>query len=190
MLRLLATSVALTLFVAAAHAEPPPPEEDEFSRNGFYVGAYGVFGLNAYRNTGRDYSNSPGANFRVGYRGYEWFAMEAMLEWIHRFESNDPDVQSRTIIGGVNGKVYPLRGRYQPYALIGVNGYNVDSKNDEDNKDFSGTDWGFRFGGGIDIYAHKNWVIGLEATYVLGAGSNKLWEADYASFGAGLQYRF
>ena len=31
-------------------------------------------------------------------------------------------------------------------------------------------------------------MIGLEASYVLGAG--KLWEADYASFGAGLQYRF
>ena len=188
MLRAITASVALALLVTAnVHAEEPP-EEDEFSRDGFYLGAYGVYAIDAYRNTGKDYDGSPGANIRIGYRGYEWFAMEAVVEWIHRFESNSPQVQSRTIIGGVNAKVYPLRGRFQPYGLVGLNGYNVDASNKSSNKDFSGTDWGFRFGVGLDIYATRNWVVGVEGSYVLGAG--KLWEADYASFGVGFQYRF
>ena len=187
--RVLATSVALAFLVAtAAHAEAPPEEEDDFSRKGLYLGAYGVYALNAYRNTGKDYGNSPGANFRVGYRGNEWFAMEAVLEWIHNFESHSPDVQARTIIGGVNVKGYPLQGRFQPYGLIGLNGYDINSKRKTSNKDFEATDWGFRFGIGLDIYANRNWVVGLESSYVLGAG--ELWDADYASFGVGLQYRF
>ena len=44
------------------------------------------------------------------------------------------------------------------------------------------------FGIGLDIYANRNWLVGLESSYVLGAGD--LWEADYASLGVGIQYRF
>ena len=189
MFRVFATSIALAFLVATAvHAEAPPEEEEDFSRQGLYLGVYGVYALNAYRNTGKDYGNSPGANFRLGYRGNEWFAMEAVLEWIHRFENHGPDVQTRTLIGGVNVKGYPLQGRFQPYGLIGVNGYGIKSAHKKSNEDFHDADWGFRFGIGLDIYANRNWVVGLESSYVLGAG--ELWDADYASFGVGLQYRF
>jgi len=188
MRRSLAIITFFTMFVAtSAFAEPPPPEDD-FARKGLYLGAYGVYAFNAYRDTGKDYDDSFGANVRIGYRGADWYALEAVVEWIHRFESTDPDVQARTIIGGVNAKFFPLHGRFQPYGLIGVNGYDVNSKNETKNKDFEGTDWGFRFGVGIDIYATRNWVVAVEGSYVLGAGD--LWEADYGSVGMGIQYRF
>ena len=49
--------------------------------------------------------------------------------------------------------------------------------------DFTG-----RFGGGIDFYITKNWVIEGTGTYVVPTGAQN--EQRYWSLGAGLQYRF
>jgi len=192
--RILAISVALALLTATAaralEGDEAGAQDDDFARSGWYLGAYGVYAFEAYRDTGvLDFDDSFGANFRIGYRGNEWFALEGELEWIRDFESDYMgDVKTRTLIGGVNAKLFPLGGRFQPYGLIGVNGMYVTMKDSPPGIDDSVTDWAFRFGLGLDIYATRNLVVGLEGSYVWGVGD--VWEMDYASAGVGILFRF
>jgi opacity protein-like surface antigen len=161
----------------------------DFSRNGWYVGGYGIYAFDMYRGIDFDFDNAAGANFRIGYRGYEWFALEAEVEWIRGFDSDAAGgLEGRTITGGFNGKFYPIGGRFQPYALIGVNGMNVHLDSKSSGLDPDETDFAFRGGLGIDIYAHRNIVVGIEGSYVVGVGD--VFDADYVSVGAGILYRF
>jgi opacity protein-like surface antigen len=187
--RVLALSVALACLTGApARAQDEAPEDD-FSREGLYLGVYGVYALEAYRDTGGyDFDNTGAGNLRIGYRGNRWFALEAEFEWVQKFEADSPSAHARTIIGGVNAKVYPLTGRFQPYGLVGVNGMNVRVEYRPSGLDVNGTDWAFRFGGGLEVYATRNIAIGLEGTYVWGVGD--VWELDYGTVGGGILYRF
>jgi opacity protein-like surface antigen len=188
--RALAIFAALACLTgAAAHAQDDDLD-DELSRNGWYVGGYGVYAFEFYRDTGGvSFDNSTGANFRIGYRGYEWFALEAEVEWIEGFDATVPGkVEARTIIGGLNGKFYPLGGRYQPYVLIGGNGMNVDIDHKSTGPDDDETDWAFRMGLGLEIYATRHIVVGVEGSYVWALGD--IWGADYTSVGAGVLFRF
>jgi opacity protein-like surface antigen len=187
--RILALSILISFGASIAHAEPPPPPVD-YARPGWYVSAFGVYALNHYRDTQNpDYEGSPGMNIRGGYRGSEWYAIEAEIEWIYRFEDkDDDDIYNRVFIGGVNAKFYPFHERVQPYLVVGVNGMNVHAKNPPPKGDFGGTDWGFRFGLGADFYITEHIAVSLESSYVLGVGD--IWKADYSSHGLGLTYRF
>ncbi len=188
--RVLALSVTLACLIgAAAHAQDDA-QDDDFTRAGWYVGVYGVYALEAYRDTGGlDFDNTGAGNIRIGYRGNRWFALEGEFEWVEKFEADSTGkVEARTIIGGVNAKVYPMTGRFQPYGLVGVNGMNVRLEHRPSGLDVNGTDWSFRFGTGLDIYATRNIVVGLEGTYVWGVGD--VWELDYGTIGAGILYRF
>lgn len=192
--RILAISVALACLIgAAAYAQDDDAagaQDDDFARPGWYLGAYGVYALEAYRDTGiLDFDDSAGANFRIGYRGNEWFALEGEFEWIHNFESDFlGKVDTRTLIAGANIKLFPVHGRFQPYGLIGVNGMYFTMKDSPPGFDDNATDWAFRFGLGLDIYATRNIVVGLEGSYVWGVGD--VWERDYGSVGVGILYRF
>jgi opacity protein-like surface antigen len=192
--RILAISVALACVIGgAAHAledDEAGAQDDDFARPGWYLGAYGVYAFEAYRDTGiLDFDDSFGANFRIGYRGNEWFSLEGELEWIHNFESEFlGKVDTRTLIGGVNARIFPLHGRFQPYGLVGVHGMYFTMKDSPPGYDDNATDWAFRFGLGLDIYATRNIVVGLESSYVWGLGD--VWERDYISAGVGIIYRF
>ena len=84
--RILALSVTLACLTgAAAHAQDDAQEDaqedaqdeaqevaqdDDFARAGWYVGVYGVYALEAYRDTGGfDFDNTGAGNIRIGYRG-------------------------------------------------------------------------------------------------------------------------
>ena len=194
MKRILAISVAIACLTGvAARAQDDDADgaqDDEFGRSGWYLGGYGVYAFEAYRSTGiLDFDDSFGANFRIGYRGNEWVALEGEIEWIRDFESDYlGKVKTRTLIGGVNAKLFPLSGRFQPYGLVGINGMYVTMKDSPPGYDDSVTDWAFRFGLGLDIYATRNVVLGLEGSYVWGVGD--VWERDYASAGVGILFRF
>jgi opacity protein-like surface antigen len=160
----------------------------DYARTGWYVGAFGSAMLNAYRTAG-SYDDSGGFDARFGYREREWLALEAELEWTH-FDGSifGTPADTDTIIGGVNAKLFPMLGRYQPYGLIGVNGMGVIVDRSAGIKDFGGTDWAFRFGAGIDVYATRNIVVAFEGTYVWGVGD--VWDLDYGTVGLGVLYRF
>jgi opacity protein-like surface antigen len=192
---ILAISVAIACLTGvAARAQDDDADgaqDDEFARSGWYLGAYGVYAFEAYRGTGLlDLDDSFGANFRIGYRGYEWLALEADIEWIRNFESHSPwgNGKIRTLTGGVNAKLFPLSGRFQPYGLVGVNGMYVSVKDSPPGFDDDVTDFAFRFGLGLDIYATRNVVLSLEGSYVWGVGDVR--DRDYASTGAGILFRF
>jgi hypothetical protein len=50
------------------------------------------------------------------------------------------------------------------------------------------TDFAMRFGGGVDLYASENTVLGLGVDFVL--PTDKVNGLDYISIGLGFQYRF
>jgi opacity protein-like surface antigen len=90
---------------------------------------------------------------------------------------------------GLNVKWFFLKDRFQPYALGGVNfGYTF--VHDSTDPKFSGrqTDWAFRFGGGLNIFATEHVAFYIEGSYLWGVGD--LWELDYAPVGAGIEYHF
>ena len=51
-----------------------------------------------------------------------------------------------------------------------------------------GEDFAARFGGGVDLYLNRNFVVALDTSYVLPTGD--LDGLDHVSFSLGLQYRF
>jgi len=185
--RVLALLLTLGCMTAASAQAQEGEEGSDFGRTGWYAGVYGLYGLSAFRDQGGDWGGSGGMSARVGYRANDFFALEADIEWVDEFNLESSGLTARAINGGVNGKFFLSDGRFQPYGLIGAGGMNINIRSDQFGSS-SGTDWGFRFAGGIDLYATRNIVIGLEARYNWGVGD--VWELDYATFGGGVLYRF
>lgn len=184
----LITAIAcLTALPAFAQDEEGSGGEPDYGRIGWYIGLQGIYAQSAFRDQGQgDWGGSPGMNGRVGYRASDSFAIEGEIEWIHEFSNDSDNRTARTILGTINGKFFFSSGRVQPYAIVGAGAMNVTIEGDFGSN--SGTDWGFRFGAGIDLYTTEDISIGLEARYNWGVGD--VWELDSATFGAGMQYRF
>ncbi len=160
--------------------------EDDFAREGLYLQVSGFFALEAYRDTGAaNFENDGGVDLRLGYRTSPNFAAEIEAEWVHEFEASTGagKIDTDTWTTGINARFFALTGQVQPFALVGINVMSVDL-----DPGGRSTDWAFRFGGGLDLYATRNFALSLEATYVWGVGD--VWEADYATFGGGVLYRF
>ncbi len=51
-----------------------------------------------------------------------------------------------------------------------------------------GEDFAARFGGGVDVYLHRNLLFALDTSYVLPTGDAD--GLDHVSFSLGFQYRF
>jgi opacity protein-like surface antigen len=102
------------------------------------------------------------------------------------------DIKFSTIAGTINTKGYLLTGRVQPFVLVGVGAMSVRG----DAKDFgrgvkTSQDDGHlvaRFGGGIDFYVNRHWVVSGQADYVYSA--TNLESTNYISVGFGAMYRW
>jgi hypothetical protein len=187
-LRLLALVLVLALHGAPALAEegePPPPQD--FGRNGLYLGAQAVYGLENWDIFKAHATDAYGFSFLVGYRMSEWVGAEIDVEYLNSFTRHLSEN-----IGAVNttikAKVYPLSGRYQPFISLGI---GILATTGDQLRDFgfsNEADWATKTGLGMEIYATRNWVVNAEATYVWTLGDVK--GMDYASFGLGFLYRF
>ena len=176
---------------------------------------------------GADLENAQfGVNGVIGYRAGALVAFEVEGEWL--ISSNKTDLNVNNSTGShtaevdeiwtltANVKVYPpftgwLKpfARFQPFAKVGLGVQH--SKLDTDiatsglttdfqiKKTTTKLDGALRFGGGIDIYATRNIVCELNATYVvpfaeLGSttreGRGGTVNADYVSVQWRLVYRF
>ena len=196
--------VAIIAMPAAAQQQrEQQPEWDDsyypFAREGFYMGLGAHFALEnfdkdpAVEVPGSDSDitadDAGGIEIRAGYRIHPRFASELLFQYYWGFEVRDragalPGVNDKfdgwTMT--LNGKLYPFLGRIQPYALAGLGGIVFDDK--------QGDDKGFvaRMGGGLDFYVSDRFVLDLEIAYLFPGGS--ISEFQFATFSAGLQYRY
>ena len=150
-----------------------------------YISLAGVYGLCNFSDSagsnqescGDELENSFGMNIRVGYRFNRWVAVEGQVEWMAGFDAKDvsnlqpnppiPGLTSAsldTLAFTVNARFYPLIGRIQPYALIGLGGVNSWANTNLGNTD-TFTSFAGRFGVGLDFYITPNIALTSEFAY-------------------------
>jgi opacity protein-like surface antigen len=201
------SSVALTA--------DPEAEQGEYSRRGLFAGFAGSYAFETFQDDAESdfqkvtvpsaaltVDDTAGFNGRVGYRCHERFSSEIQFEWLEGFDAQGSatgfgeiaTIDFEPIVVTTNTKVHILTGRYQPFLLAGAGAMTADAKlNDKIGGLGLSSNQGenaftMRFGGGIDLYATKNAVVTLEASYVLPVGD--LDSLDYVAIGWGFQYRF
>jgi opacity protein-like surface antigen len=197
--------VSLASLLAApafAGAPPPPPAEPApgYGRTGPYLGiAGGVVIPTALEDeledatgVGWEVGASGSVHARVGYRLHPHFALEAHFEYLTEYEleafgTTVAEIEAWTV--GLDGKLPVLTGRAQPFLLIGLGAMHAELE-DTIGLGISEEDTGFaaRFGGGVDFYATRELVVGMDVSYVLPTGDVE--DLDYVSIGIGFQYRF
>jgi opacity protein-like surface antigen len=167
-----------------------------YTREGIYFGVGGLFALENFDTDAAiedpanqlDISADDGGGFalRGGYRVHPNFAGEVLFQYYADFQVKERNSGFDDQFDGwsltLNGKLYPLGGRFQPYVVAGVGGIVFTEK--------KGDDSGFlaRMGGGLDFYVNDAFVIDLEIAYLFPAGS--ISELQFVTFAAGVQYRY
>jgi opacity protein-like surface antigen len=209
-------AVLTTIFcssVALTSSEEIDP--DDFARRGFFVGVEGSYAAETFESdanqdldkvlgTSADLSvdNSLGVNGRVGYRCHSRFSAEAQFEWLGGFDSDFSTMggapygkmKYEPFVATTNVRGYLLTGRYQPFLLVGAGMMTVNQNLRSESvgiglsRNQSDSGFAMRFGGGIDLYATKNFVVSLETDYVKPFGNVDTFH--YVSIGWGVQYRF
>ena len=188
--------VATVSFASIAPAQDEEADPQDLFRDGWYVGAQYAFGLEEWNlpdfpPPGTAVENSHGVSVYAGWRFLKWWGIDFQYEWQNQFAT-----LRGAVAGGANAHVITLNGRFyfpfmpidrvQPFGLAGLGLFQTTRTKGSiqtQRGDFTG-----RFGGGIDFYITKNWVIEGSGTYVLPTGEQN--DQRYWSFGAGLQYRF
>lgn len=172
---------------APAAAPAPPIAAEEPPPGYWYLGAGALFSIENFECQSDD---AWGYNIRAGRRINSLVAVEA--EWEH--PASDFDNVSRVDGYGrlgknvdvwnvtANAKVYPVKGQFQPYALVGVGYGQADLPHDQNGGFIS------RFGLGLDARIGDNWGVNAEAGYVLGTGD--LNNFDQIPISVGVFYNF
>jgi opacity protein-like surface antigen len=175
-------------------------EDEGYARRGLYLGVLPVIAFEGFQSEIEDLvpgidvnvDDSWGLNGRIGYRIHPRLAVEAQGEWYSEYNVDLLGVEAAEFEGWsavLLGKAYLLTDRFQPYALAGW-GYLDVELSDKLGLGLSENSSGsvIRWGGGIDIYATRGFLLNLEASYALPLGS--LDNLDFWTLGVGLQYRF
>lgn len=192
------TAAMAIVTIAITSASLPVAAEDEgpdYARLGFYVGAGAEGGEFTDLGLGSGLDADTGAGFNVfaGYRAHAYVSAELEFEMLPEIDikasgfGKFAEIETWAITGNV--KAFPLTGRIQPFALVGIGALHGKLK-DSVGFGLDESDAGFaaRFGGGLDVYATEHVVVWARSTYVLPTGDVS--DVDYVSFGGGLQYRF
>jgi hypothetical protein len=182
------------LILAAASFAGCSLTSTEFSRDGVYLGAYG---LKAYEDfevtasgsgTDADVGDSDlGAGARLGVRFLDHVAVEVFYESVQGFEVEDNNVSADLDLAqaGVAAKLFPFTGRFQPYLLAGGGAATADI----DGAFNADDDGGFlRAGLGLDVYLTANLALFAEANYNHMTGGTE--DLDHVDAMLGLMFRF
>jgi opacity protein-like surface antigen len=188
----------------------PPPAQHDFTRDGWYVQAQGIYAVQyfgkegSYGTGGLDMNDTFGFNIEAGYRVAQLFALGAEFEWVYSFENDEQfiggvpvDTGDALRIGiqnvGIPFRIYPLArsgraaSRLQPFIKLAPTWQWTDREEFRDEKEGKGGFVG-RVGGGLDIYLTDNFVLVGSVLYNWPTG--KIDSLGYWSIGTGLQYRF
>ena len=195
--------------------------QDQYSAAGPYVqlaGSYALCSLNESDGGGGDcgnaVDNSLGLNARVGFRFNRFISVEGQIEWISGFDAKPGTIQAppvglteasiEAVTYTISARLYPIEGRIQPYAIVGLGGENVWLNTNIGNSD-TFTSFVGRFGAGLDIYLTSQLALTGEFTYVAateakatyyGPWWGEYWtnnsglDPSYMSVSWGLSYRF
>ena len=169
-------------------------EHSEFARKGLYIGGGGIYAIEDFDGSNISFDDSAGFNIRAGYRFHPHLAIEGLVERALKFDVKNGRGSVNTWLGTVNAKAFALTGQIQPYGLLGIGAMNAATKGPVRLVDSKGraskseTDVAFRFGGGMDGYLTKDWVVNFEGAYV--AGRRNVKAVDQIILSVGLQYRF
>ena len=167
-------------FLLLLHGLPASAQSDFETVPAPYVSVAGVYGIcNFSPTTGGatgscsdNLDNSFGLNLRAGFRFNRWIAVEGMIEWMSGFDvkaqnpapGSPQDLSADALAFTLNAKVYPLEGRIQPYALLGLGGLNTWLNSDQ-GQSATFTSFVGRMGVGVDVYITTNLALTGEFAY-------------------------
>lgn len=161
---------------------------DELSREGYYVAAGGVYGVELLDTsplsqrllTPLSTSNGWGLNVRAGNRVRSWLAFELQYEWMQGIDISQPAASIASPGPGtigtyspdvitVNAKFLLPIGPAQPYLLVGggLVSYDLELLGGLNAWSTSSNGFAFRAGGGVDAYLTKRIVFFAEGSLVL-----------------------
>ena len=137
-MRAIANTIAVGCAIWGLVSGPALAEDDDiYARDGVYLLLQGNYFPAFFDISSADYvslgldpttevDGGWGASGRFGYRFHPRWAAELQVEWISSFEFEIPGTETKEaeINDGVNfsanGKFYVFKGRFQPYAVLGV----------------------------------------------------------------------
>jgi len=186
-MQLRALILGLTIFLLGAL--PARAAENEYTREGSYLGMGGVFALENTSGAWSRSGNTGGLDFAIGYRMVPQMSWELGGSWLNDFTfTTGQEVGVGTVKIAV--KLYLvelfnralLGGRLQPYAtanggmMVGTIGGNGRL--------------GGAFGGGLgaEYYVTPNWVLEANIQYYANKGAYE--NLQYTGFKLGAMYRF
>ncbi|MBW2271729.1 MAG: porin family protein [Deltaproteobacteria bacterium] len=192
----LVAAVPATAQIIEDDAYPATGPAKGYDRRGAYVGLQGFYALENFDSSipidldiDIEGGDTGGLSVLAGYRASSRVAGELLFQYYDQFAlkatlPTPPPVNE--FFGGWsltgNAKLFALKGRVQPYAVLGLGALVLDRE--------AGNDASFaaRFGAGLDFYLNTHWVLDVELGYVLPTGS--LSDFPILTIGAGAQYRF
>ena len=194
---------ALTFSASTAFAE----DEDAYSRPGLYVGLSGVVGMYpqsekslddeltvlGFPNGSDGFDEGYGGKVEIGYRTSEYIAVETQILYLapSKIEIGGVDVADiDALTATIGAKIYPIKGRLQPYGVFGAGIMRVDF---EDNLGVgvSGDEinLAIRTGAGVDYYLTRSFALNGGIEYVIPVGGS-LNNVDLVNFSLGGVFRF
>lgn len=183
--------------VDAVESPAAPPAAAEvveetvnFARTGPYIGLGGTYAVELFDDNsvgGARTDNSGGVHAKAGWRVHPNAAAELRYDWFHEFDLDPGHIDGYLL--SINGKGYLLTGRVQPFGLVGLGFLHADgSAGNFPGAAHPSNGFAMRFGGGLDVYATENLVVGPEFAYVLPTGSAN--DLDMLTVSVGLSWRF
>lgn len=156
----------------AAPAVETPAEASPYGGKAPYVSFGGVYAVQNVDGIPGGVGDSGGYDIRAGYAVHEMASVEIQWQSLVNFSRNyqdpvtgqeEPSLEARML--SFNGRFSPLDGRFQPYGLLGMGWFNVQS--DKTNNDVHKSSFAMRFGLGLAAYITERTGVALEAGYIL-----------------------
>ena len=177
--RTLVLIAAITLAATAQPAWADDEEEDapDYARRGIYLELDGQAMVNLFRG-GEPGGNSGGVGARAGWHIGSRVAAELQYEWIDELQSDSANLIT------INGKIFILTGRIQPFVRVGLGAMFGHLPQFSEMK----SSFVARFGLGGDFWIDENWAVTVFADYIV--PTDHYHRLNFISTGAGIRYRF
>ncbi|MDP6980960.1 MAG: porin family protein [Myxococcota bacterium] len=191
---LLAALVCMFAALPAIAQEDDEEEASDYAREGWYLQGSGVHAAEKWAGSISDVGaeDTWGFDLRAGSRISPWASVEVELEILGDFLSDSRQDLS-VVHAGVSTRIYPLGGmlgRTQPFGIAGLGIVSTVVEHRDRTTDLrqSNADWGFRGGGGVDLYYTEHIALSVEGAYVWTVGDVE--NIDHVAISIGLMYRF